>query len=235
MKKTELAIIMPLYNEEGSIEKVIRKWIMEFRRLEIRFELHVYNDGSKDNSWKILQALNTEFEELHIHNKENTGHGPTILRGYREQMDKPWLFQIDSDDELDIFGFEELWQSRKDYDFLIGSRGNRNSPAVRTFITWFTALTTRIFYGPGIKDVNSPFRLLRTAAFGQLFHKIPANTFAPNVIISGYAAYKKLGIKELKIKHQFRTTGEVSIKRWKLLRAAVQSFWQTIRFRFLFF
>jgi glycosyltransferase involved in cell wall biosynthesis len=227
----ELAVVMPLYNEEASIELVVDKWVCEFERLQINFELHAYNDGSKDNSWELLKQLAEKYPALKIHNKVNTGHGPTILLGYREQCHIPWLFQIDSDDELDIMGFEDMWQSKDNYDFLIGNRGNRNSPLARQIITLFTWLTTTLFYGRGIHDINSPFRLMRSVRFKDLFHKIPEDTFAPNVIISGFVAAKKLRYKEVPIVHQFRRAGEVSIKKWKLLKAALRSFWQTIKFR----
>mgnify|MGYP002624606225 FL=1 len=228
----ELAIIMPLYNEADSIEGVVHKWITEFHRLDIAFELHAYNDGSRDDSLIKLKALADHFPELVVHNKVNSGHGPTILQGYREQGHFPWLFQIDSDDELDIVGFEAIWNSRENHDFLIGDRGNRNSPPARSFITWVTRLTVELFYGKGVQDVNCPFRLMRSATFNRLFDQIPESTFAPNVIISGYVALKKLRFKEVRIQHQFRTTGEVSIRKWKLFRAAFLSFWQTVKFRF---
>lgn len=228
----ELAIIMPLYNEEGSIEGVVKKWVGEFKRLDISFELHAYNDGSKDNSLSLLKTLAASIPELIIHDKPNSGHGPTILEGYQQNSTVPWLFQIDSDDELDIVGFESLWKNRNDFDFLIGFRRNRNSPIARTLVTWFTSLTISLFYGRGIIDINSPFRLMRTSSFNNLYTQIPADTFAPNVLISGYAILNKMRIKQVHIQHQFRQSGEVSIKKWKLFRAALLSFYQTIQFRF---
>lgn len=226
----ELAIIMPVYNEEGSIETVVEKWVALFRAESIDFELHVYNDGSKDNSSVILDRLAGVYEELKVHHKANSGHGPTILQGYRENSSSSWLFQIDSDDELGTKGFSRLWQARRQYDFLIGTRTGRKAPFARKMITFLTALTVRLFYGKGVDDVNCPFRLMRSAIFQDLYHEIPDSTFAPNVLISGFACQKKVRVFQVPIVHNFRQTGEVSIKHWKLLRAAVLSFWQTMNF-----
>ena len=55
-------------------------------------------------------------------------------------------------------------------------------------------------------------------------------TFAPNVIISGMAAKKHLRCYEIRVPQHERITGEVSIKKWKLFKAAVRSFVQTIVF-----
>ena len=229
----ELAVIMPVYNEEAAIEAVVHKWVELFRQEGIDFVLHVYNDGSRDNSGAILgPAQQATSRNYKLHHKENTGHGPTILKGYRENRQTDWLFQIDSDDELGTRGFSSLWQHRDQYDFLIGTRTRRKAPLSRKLITLLTALTVRIFYGKGIADVNCPFRLMRSEAFRELYQQIPSNTFAPNVIISGFACRNRLRIYQTPIIHHFRTTGEVSIRHWKLAKAAIQSFLQTIRFRF---
>lgn len=226
-----LIIIMPVYNEEGSIEAVIEKWVHLFREESIDFELHVYNDGSKDQSGEILDRLSGVYAELKVHHKSNSGHGPTILQGYRENRNSSWLFQIDSDDELGTIGFSKLWQKRHQYDLLIGTRTGRKAPFSRKVITFFTALTVQFFYGKGVDDVNCPFRLMRTTVFKDLYLEIPEDTFAPNVLISGFAAQHQLRIFQVPIIHNFRRTGEVSIKHWKLFRAAVLSFWQTVRFK----
>ena len=60
---------------------------------------------------------------------------------------------------------------------------------------------------------------------------IPEDTFAPNVIISGVACLKKLNVTEIPVHHRNRQTGEVSIKKIKLLKAALKSFFQTITYR----
>jgi dolichol-phosphate mannosyltransferase len=227
----KLSIIMPVYNEEGAIEHVVQKWVDEFRKTDTDFIFHIYNDGSKDNSGSLLDELAATYPEVQVYHQENMGHGPTILKGYRENRQAEWLFQIDSDDELGTAGFAALWAARHDHDFLIGFRQDRQAPFARALITKVTALTVGLLYGSGIRDVNCPFRLMRGAAFRELYQRIPADTFAPNVIISGFAAQRRLRIFQVPIIHQFRRTGEVSIKHWKLLRAAIQSFGQTITFR----
>ena len=124
--------------------------------------------------------------------------------------------------------FYKLWENRKNYDFLIGIRENRDQALPIKIVSAISRTTVKLFYGKGVTDVNSPYRLMRKNVFDKIYNKIPKDTFAPNVIISGMAAKNKMRIFETNIPIKFRTTGEVSIKKWKLLKAAVKSWWQTI-------
>lgn len=116
------------------------------------------------------------------------------------------------------------------YDFLVGIRDGRVQQLPRKIISFVSRLCVRILYGKSIWDVNTPYRLMRVSAFKDSFQMIPLTTFAPNVILSGLAARLKLRCYEIRVPQHDRTTGEVSIKKWKLLRAAMKSFSQTVRF-----
>ncbi len=71
---------------------------------------------------------------------------------------------------------------------------------------------------------------MRVSVFASIYNQIPLTTFAPNVIISGMVARKHLRYFETRIPQHDRRTGEVSIKKWKLFKAAVRSFHQTMCF-----
>ena len=229
----KLAIIMPVYNEEQAIGNVLDKWVKEIDKLGIVYTIHPYDDGSKDNSLQVIKAKENEYPgKIIAHTKPNSGHGPTILLGYREAAAQgyDWVFQIDSDDEMGPEGFYKLWEQRKNYDFLVGTRDGRKQALPRKVISAFSRMSVRVFYGKSIWDVNTPYRLMRVEAFKSIWDEIPENTFAPNVIISGMAAAQKLLCYETPIAQRDRQTGEVSIKKWKLLKAAMKSFMQTVVF-----
>ncbi len=232
MNSIDLKIIIPVYNEEGSISSVIEDWTDTLNSLDIDFIICTFNDGSKDQTLRILNDLVKINSRLQVFDKPNSGHGPTILKGYKENMDAEWLFQVDSDNELRAYEFEKFWKTRNNYDFLIGNRIQRNSPLPRVITTTISRLVVGFFYGNKVKDVNAPFRLMRTSKFFDEVMKIPDATFAPNLIVSGIANKKRLRIKQFDVKHHDRETGEVSIKKWKLLKAAFKSLFQTIVFRF---
>jgi glycosyltransferase involved in cell wall biosynthesis len=230
--RPELAVILPVYNEEEIIAKVMDDWAQELERLQINFEIHAYNDGSKDNTLKILKENAEKNKRIVVHHKSNTGHGPTILLGYQENSDVKWMFQADSDDEISSQFFEEFWLRRKGFDFLLGRRVGREGPLSRRFVSFAARMLVRIFYGQGVHDVNCPYRLMKSDVFKSSLSQMEINTFAPNVIISGVACKNKCRILEIPVSYSKRTTGEVSIQRWKLLKAVLKGLWQTILFRF---
>jgi dolichol-phosphate mannosyltransferase len=229
----ELIVVMPTYNEQGAIASVARDWYKTLEQLAIDFELRIYNDGSRDSTRDVLDNLKQELPRLQAIHKANSGHGPTILMGYMSAArESEWIFQTDSDGEMGPGDFGALWKDRNNYDFLAGFRHGRESPLPRQGISLVSRLTVWGFYGRSVWDVNSPYRLMRSSAFVSLFSAIPANTFAPNLIVSGYVGQKRLRFAEKQAAHRPRATGEVSIRKWKLLKAAFKSFKQTIAFRF---
>lgn len=232
MNNGELAVVMPVYNEEGAIHGVINKWTQELLRLGIDFKIHAYNDGSRDNTLSILNRIANENKNVMVHDKLNSGHGPTIIQGYRENSDAEWIFQIDSDDEIGTESFESLWKNRERFEFLIGRRVRANQPLTRKLISSMSRIIVKILYGDKVYDVNSPYRLMKTKAFTKVFFSLPNGMFAPNVVIAGVVSLFHFNCYEIPVQQRERVTGEVSIKKMKLLKAALQSFQQTIAYRF---
>ena len=230
-----LCVVMPVYNEQGAISTVLEKWHAELMQLGIDFEIRPYNDGSKDNSLAVMERTALILgDRIRVKDKPNGGHGNTILTGYREAAADgfDWIFQIDSDDEMGPEKFEELWSHRTNYDFLVGIRDGCKPDLSRKIVSFVSRLCVRVFYGKSVWDVNTPYRLMLISAFRDFFARIPLTTFAPNVILSGLAARNKVRCFETNVPWHKRMTGEGSLKKWKLFKAAVKSFWQTVGFAF---
>ena len=71
INKNKLAIIIPVFNEEDIIEKVINDWLFIAKKFD--GFIIVINDGSSDNSLKILKRINKKSNRLIIINKKNIG------------------------------------------------------------------------------------------------------------------------------------------------------------------
>lgn len=231
--KTELNVVIPVYNEAEIINVVVKDWATVLNRLNIKYKLKLYNDGSTDNSLKVLKTLKKQYPDcIELIDKENSGHGPTILRSYIESLDAEWVFQVDSDNEIKAHNFTDFWNSREAFDFIIGKRINRESPLFRKVMTYFSYLVVRLFYGKSIKDVNCPYRLMRVSTFKDIFLSIPKDTFAPNIIVSGMASKQKLNIKSFDIQFDTRASGESSLSSnfYKLLKISINSFIEVINY-----
>lgn len=227
----ELTVVMPVYNEEGAIATVLFQWAEVLQSLAIDYQIVVYNDGSKDGTMSALQAIAQGNPRITVIDKPNSGHGPTILQGYREHSHSSWIFQVDSDGELGPEQFAELWGNRERYDFLIGRRVHRQSPTPRQVTTWISRFLIWTMYGRAIFDVNCPYRLFRPAKLSRYLMLIPSDTFAPNLLLAGLASHLQLRVYQADVVHTDRQTGVVSIRRWKLFKAALHSCLQTIKFR----
>jgi hypothetical protein len=142
-----------------------------------------------------------------------------------------WVFQTDSDDEMSPAKFKELWGEREGYKALFGFRSGRQQNLGRLIISAVSRLAVRMLFGQGIVDVNTPYRLMHGAELRRMVNLIPADTFAPNILISGMFAASGASIMNHPVPHEGRKSGQVSIVKWRLWRAAARSLWQTVAFR----
>ncbi len=224
----DLAVVMPVYNEEACIIDVVKSWYLMLSRLNINFRMIILNDGSTDNTKDSLKVFKS-YECIKVINKKNSGHGSTILFGYRMVLESAeWVFQCDSDDEMQPQYFAKLWENRQKYDALFGVRQNRSQNFGRKIISSCSRLIIRCLFGKGVSDVNTPYRLMRSKILKQIIKKIPDDAFAPNIIISGILSYVKARIYEYPVPHENRKTGSVSIVKWKLWKSAWKAFVETL-------
>jgi dolichol-phosphate mannosyltransferase len=231
VRQLELVVVMPVYNEEQCIRRVVESWIGVLSAQGISFRVLVLNDGSRDGTAKALEAF-SGHPQVEVINKPNSGHGPTILIGYRKAVGlAQWTFQCDSDDEMPAQHFPSLWRQRDSYDALFGYRQGRQQDAGRRLISVCSRATVRCLFGSGVRDVNTPYRLMRSSWLRPIVDQIPQTTFAPNLIISGAFSRAKARICNVPVPHEGRKTGSVSLVKWKLWRGAIRSFYQTLKCR----
>jgi len=230
MKDYDLIVIMPVFNEQDCIGAVVEGWVRTIKTMGIRYAIHVYNDGSTDATAKVLERF-ADSSTVRVINKPNAGHGPTILSGYKMAVSHAeWLFQCDSDDEVSPDAFPALWNRRKDYDALFGYRANRVQSRGRALISSISRFVVTVLCGGQVKDVNTPFRLMRADLLESFIHSLPDDTFAPNIIISGELNRRTRKILNVPVQHNQRRTGQVSIVKWKLWKMAAVSLMQTIHY-----
>lgn len=123
---SSLYIVIPAYNESENIEKTIDQWyqVVERHNDEGKSRLVIINDGSKDNTYELLQKCAATRPLLIPLDKPNGGHGPTVLYGYRYAIRQKadYIFQTDSDGQTNPDEFEPFWNQRGRYDAIIGSQ-----------------------------------------------------------------------------------------------------------------
>ena len=225
----DLTLVVPVYNEGEGAAGVMAEWTEVLRALGVSFELRVYDDGSGPETAAVLQRVAREIPEVSYRRHDNRGHGPTILRGYRE-AESAWIFQTDSDGEIDPRGFAELWAHREAFDFLFGTRTGSGRTPFRRALTRVSCWCVGLLFGRRLADVNTPFRLMRRDVLAVLLELIPGDTFAPNVILSGLAARRDVRIFERPVTFRSRADGgQGSLGGLNILGPAWLAFRQTLR------
>ena len=82
----KIYFVLPAYNEEANIEEVIAQWHPICEKINAEgneAHLVIANDGSKDKTFAIMQSLQAKYPLLKPLDKENSGHGATVLYLYR--------------------------------------------------------------------------------------------------------------------------------------------------------
>lgn len=189
-----LAVVIPVFNEEKTIGPLITDLHRLLTGENIPCRFIIINDGSTDNSLDILQSLAASIPGIEIITHKNCGHGPSLLKGYQLALQYDWVFQLDSDYQYELSAFLSLWKQREQYDLLIAEREERNASGLRDIATVVSRSQVTLLYGKGIKDINSPYRLIRTKKLTLALQHIKATAFAPNILIAAYFIKNKFSI-----------------------------------------
>lgn len=222
-----LSLVLPVHNEAELLPAVVAEWLAALGDLGIACEVLIYDDGSTDATPRVLDALARAHAEVIVRRHANRGHGPTILRGYREARGE-WILQADSDGEVDVRSLEAFWDARTHADLVIGRRFDRRSPRIRRLITAVSSWSVRWLFGAGVHDVNCPFRLMRASQLAPLLALVSDDTFAPNVALSGLAVAQGLRVVELPVHATTRRSGGGSLAGLRALSAAARLWRQTV-------
>ena len=224
-----LYLVMPAYNEESNIRKVVDDWYPVVCRTGSDSRLVVVDDGSRDSTYKILKEASALRPQLIALTKENKGHGATVLYGYHYALaqNADYIFQTDSDGQTNPEEFWEFWRQREDYDMLIGQRCHREDGVSRVFVTKVLKLVIRFCFGVSVPDANTPFRLMKAETLRRQIDKIPTDFNLSNVLVSVIYAKKNLKVRYLPITFRPRQGGVNSINLKKIFgigRQAVGDF-----------
>ncbi|MDR3245027.1 MAG: glycosyltransferase family 2 protein [Prevotellaceae bacterium] len=189
MKNDILYLVMPAYNEQDNIRSVVAQWYPVVEKIGSGSILLIVNDGSKDNTYKILLELQKDYPQLKAIDKPNSGHGATVIFAYQKAIEAgaDFIFQTDSDGQTNPSEFWTFWENRNNYDFQIGHRKSRGDGTDRKLITKVLQWVIRFVFGEYVADANTPFRLMKTERLKLILEVIPSDSFLSNVLISTIA------------------------------------------------
>lgn len=223
--KDSLYIVIPAYNEEENIRQVVEDWypVVDERSGDSR--LVIVNDGSRDNTLEVLNALKKDKPKLTVLNKENGGHGSTIMYGYRYALEQgaEYIFQTDSDGQTFASEFGAFWDGRTKYDMLIGYRNHREDGFSRIVVTKVLKLVIRLCFHVDVTDANTPYRLMNADVLGEEIDYVPKDFFLANVLLTVLFTKHLRKIRFIPITFRPRQGGVNSINLKRIFRIGRQS------------
>ena len=176
----KFSIVIPTYNEEKAIENTLKELRTYLSTKKYQAEIIIINDGSKDQTKKILK--NVKGIKL-INHPYNKGYGAALKSGLREAISE-YIFTMDSDGQHRPADIPKLLEYVKTFDMVVGSRENNpNQGWLRKPGKWILSLVANYLSNMKIPDVNSGFRLIRKDYVEEFMHILP-NSFSFSTTIT---------------------------------------------------
>lgn len=221
-----LYIVAPAYNEAENIRQFLADWYPVIERHgENGSRLLIVNDGSRDDTGKILEEAAGKLPLLVLINQENAGHGPTLMRAYQYALSQgvDYVFQTDTDGQTSPLEFESFWRKRHEYDAIFGRRVHRQDGLGRIFAERILCLLLRIYFQVSLPDANAPYRLMRADFLKESLALLPPRYRLPNVMLTVLAAKNKKCYRFIPIHFGARRRGNSSIGFQKLISSGLRS------------
>lgn len=196
----ELLIIIPAYNEEKNISKVLDQ--LEKPEIADIADILVMNDASSDNTnWIVKRRHHAVVTHVF-----NLGYGSGLQLGYKYAIrcNYKYVIQMDADGQHDASNILNIYNALKtpdengNYpDIVLGSRYLNNSPhfetsAIKKFAYWLFRKIIKAATGRTIMDPTTGLQGLTRRAtlcyskFGNFDDKYPDANMITNMLLSGF-------------------------------------------------
>jgi dolichol-phosphate mannosyltransferase len=214
-----LSVVIPARDEAGCIASTVEHLILELRLNGIPHEVIVVDDGSKDETWSILQDLTSRHTEVRpVQNNGENGFGRAVVAGINAMRGDAAVIMMadESDDCRDVVRY---WRHLcEGWDCVMGSRfikggGVIDYPWLKLKLNRLANLFIRLLFGIPLNDTTNAFKAYRKTTLDgcrpflsphfNLTVEIPLKA-----IVRGYSwtvipitwRNRRVGIPKLKIK-----------------------------------
>ena len=191
----DISVVIPLYNEDESLPE-LTKWIDRvMRENNFSYEIIFVDDGSHDNSWKVIKKLKTEFNEIRgVKFRRNYGKSAGLNEGFKlAKGDVVITMDADLQDSPDEI--PELYRMimEDNFDLVSGWKKVRHDPLSKTIPTKLYNAVARGMSGIKLHDFNCGLKAYKNdviksiEVLGEMHRYIP--------VIAKWAGYRKIGEK----------------------------------------
>jgi len=194
----KLAIVIPAYNEEGSIEKVLKTIPKKINGIK-DISTIVVDDGSKDKTFKIAK----KHADCAVSHLCNLGVGTATISGLdiAKKNGSDIVVTLDGDGQHNPENIASLIKPilDKKADIVIGTRmkNTKEMPKIKVFGNWAMNFITFLFFRVWVTDSQSGMKAFSKKSLNEL--QLDSIEYEICSEIIGEAKYKKLKITEVRI------------------------------------
>lgn len=200
-----LSVVIPIYEEEESIPRLVERLMPPLRGLGVPFEVIAVNDGSKDRSQeqlKIAAAANPELKVIRF--RRNAGQTAAMMAGIDHSSGEV-IVTIDADLQNDPDDIPALLQKLDEgYDVVSGWRRDRKDAAIkRNFVSRVANRLISRISGVKLNDYGCTLKayrrqvLQRMRLYGEMHRFVPI-----------YASWMGARVTEMPVRHYARQFGK---------------------------
>lgn len=226
----KLSIIIPVYNEEKTVVLVLDKVLSVTLPQGMEREIVVINDGSFDQTDKILNSCSGR-QEVKVLKQEHQGKTAALALGIARASGDIILIQ-DADLEYDPVQYPALLNPilAGETDVVYGSRFLGDIKDMHWINFWanrISNLTLRLLYRVNLTDINTCYKVFKRQLI-QGIH-ICSRNFAFETEVTAKLLRKGVRIKEVPVQYTARSRSQGKKIRWG---TAFEMYWQIIKYRF---
>lgn len=213
----KLSVVIPVYNERATIEKIIQR----VSQVDIPKEIIIVDDASTDGSVEVLKKIENSLSLDHkiIYHEINKGKGAALRTGFAAVTGDAVVIQ-DADLEYDPQEYQKLLKPILDgkADVVFGSRFT-GSEEHRVLFFWhylgnkFLTLLSNMFTNLNLTDMETGYKMFRSEVIKKI--QIEENRFGFEPEITAKVAKMKCRIYEVGISYSGRDYSEGKKIGWK--------------------
>jgi glycosyltransferase involved in cell wall biosynthesis len=225
-QKNMISVVIPTYNEEGSIPHLINSLESVMRNVGRNYEIIFIDDGSTDNTFTILKDHRSRNPNIKIIKfRRNFGQSAALTAGF-QHVKGDTIISMDADLQNDPADVPLLLDKlSRDYDAICGWRFNRADKASKKIFSKFANILRRALTGEEIHDSGCTLRAYKRQAISDMDLYGEMHRYIPAVML-----WRGFKIGEVKVHHHARQYGRTKYNWRRIIRGfldlIVISFWQ---------
>lgn len=201
----KIAVLVPCYNEEKTVEKVIR----DFQRVLPQATVYVYDNNSKDRTAELAEAAGAV-----VRHEYSQGKGNVLRRMFRE-IDAECYILVDGDDTYPAESAPEMCRLVLEHqaDMVVGDRLSstyftENKRPFHNFGNSLVRMSINCLFGAKIQDIMTGYRAF-SFAFVKTF-PVLSRGFEIETEMSIHAVQRNMQVENVVIEYRDRPEGSVS-------------------------